>query len=542
MLKRAINLVYTYLSKNCTSKKLNNICNALKGLQNCDSFDFELITDSKEESYDKLQEVLSKINEKEHIRKKNGVYYTPIDLVEFIVKSTFKSMFGKLTETNVHDLAISTLPYKTMCMRKRVLDPTCGTGEFLLASLEMKYKIWSAHSAITEKDALEILTTIYGNDVNRESVIITQIRLLLCVLKWCPTVSVESVKDILLKNFTVFDFVSHDGRITGTYHVIIGNPPYVEDSKCGLTLQSKYGNIYANVLIHSSNLLEKNGAMGFVIPLSYISTPRMNRLRTDLFETLPEQFILSYADRPDCLFDSVHQKLCVLIAKNRNSSKKVFTSKYQYWYKEERNQLFSNVQVIKNNINVNKIIPKLGNQIDVEIFSKIVDSNRNVSVYEVSRSGTEAVYLNRRETFWMKAYRTFVDDPEYKVFKFHSKQEADYCYCLINSSLFWWYWIAVSDCWHVSKDLNGFMAPFLFDHKKASELAHSLQNKLEETKVYVGTRQTEYEYKHKNCLNVIYEIDEFVNEIFGLTKEQSDYIKEYALKYRTGGGVNDGCY
>ena len=191
---------------------------------------------------------------------------------------------------------------------------------------------------------------------------------------------------------------------------------------------------------------------------------------------------------------------------------------------------------------MDKIIPKLGNRIDLEIFSKIINCNRNVSVYEVSREGTEVVCLNRRETFWMKAYRTTVDDPEYKVFKFHSESEADYCYCLINSSLFWWYWIAVSDCWHVSKDLNGFMAPFLFDHKRASELARSLQEKLEETKVYVGTKQTEYEYKHKKCLNVISEIDEFVNELFELTKEESAYIKEYALKYRTGGGVNDGCY
>lgn len=386
---------------------------------------------------------------------------------------------------------------------------------------------------------------IYENE-NRPlcnpSVIITQLRLLLCVLKWCPTVSLESVTDILLRNFTAFDFVSQDGVVTGKYHVIIGNPPYVEDSKCGLKLQTRYGNIYANVLIHSSNLLEKNGAMGFVIPLSYISTPRMNRLRSDLFITLPEQFVLNYADRPDCLFDSVHQKLCVLIAKNRKASKKVFTSKYQYWYKDERNQLFSNIQVIKNNISMDKIIPKLGNRIDLEIFSKIINCNRNVSVYEVSREGTEVVCLNRRETFWMKAYRTTVDDPEYKVFKFHSESEADYCYCLINSSLFWWYWIAVSDCWHVSKDLNGFMAPFLFDHKRASELARSLQEKLEETKVYVGTKQTEYEYKHKKCLNVISEIDEFVNELFELTKEESAYIKEYALKYRTGGGVNDGCY
>ena len=72
----------------------------------------------------------------------------------------------------------------------------------------------------------------------------------------------------------------------------------------------------------------------------------------------------------------------------------------------------------------------------------------------ISRIGNETVYLNRREAFWMKATRK-VDDPEYKVFSFQTPLEADFCYCLINSTLFWWYWISVSDCWHVSKDLNG---------------------------------------------------------------------------------------
>ena len=49
---------------------------------------------------------------------------------------------------------------------------------------------------------------------------------------------------------------------------------------------------------------------------------------------------------------------------------------------------------------MDKIIPKLGNRIDLEIFSKIINCNRNVSVYEVSREGTEVVCLNRRETFF----------------------------------------------------------------------------------------------------------------------------------------------
>ena len=137
----------------------------------------------------------------------------------------------------------------------------------------------------------------------------------------------------------------------------------------------------------------------------------------------------------------------------------------------------------------------------------------------------------------MKAYREYVADPEYKVFSYATAPEADYCYCLINSSLFWWYWISVSDCWHVSKELNGFMAPDNPDNEIVIRLASQLRQRLEETKVYVGTVQTEYEYKHRDCLTEIQAIDDFINNLYGLTAEESDYIKGFALKYRTSGGA-----
>ncbi len=88
--------------------------------------------------------------------------------------------------------------------------------------------------------------------------------------------------------------------------------------------------------------------MGFIIPISYSSTPRMKKLRDKLLGIVEEQFILCYADRPDCLFDSVHQKLCILICRNTNKSQQVYTGNYQYWYQKERDRLFSNTQVVLN--------------------------------------------------------------------------------------------------------------------------------------------------------------------------------------------------
>ena len=79
--------------------------------------------------------------------------------------------------------------------------------------------------------------------------------------------------------------------------------------------------------------------------------------------------------------------------------------------------------------------------------------------------------------------------------------------------------------------------PELPQDEKIRELAKNLECKLELTKKYVGTKQTDYEYKHKSCLYEVEELDRAINEYFGLSNEESDYIISFAKRYRTGGGT-----
>ena len=533
----ALNLIYLYIQEVYSPKEVELICGELKSIARRDDFQCVEVASSKR-TYTQVQDALSKINEKQSIRKSKGVYYTPNDVVRFILTNSIKASFGKLTASNVSDLNMDNIPYRSFCCRKTVFDPTCGAGEYLLAALEIKIDLLKKNAKITNRLIQEVVSTIYGNDVNVESIIIAELRLLLFIIESCGVDYCIGLGNVMNRRFTSFDFIADEVSFEDKYHIVIGNPPQVEDFKSGLELSDKYGNIYANILLNAARKLEKNGSIGFIIPLSYVSTPRMKKLREELGDLVPEQYILSYADRPDCLFDSVHQKLCILIGKDRKVEKTVFTGNYQYWYKQERSTLFTDIQMVRNRYENADFIPKLGTQRDIDIYKKITDTRKMQSVYAISRAGTESVFLNRREAFWMKAYREKVDAPEYKVFSFHTSLEADFCYCLINSTLFWWYWISVSDCWHVSKDLNGFMMPLQVDMTGATELANNLRERLEKTKVYVGTKQTQYEYKHRECLSEIWAIDDFVNAAYGLTEAESKYIKNFAIRYRTSGGID----
>ena len=533
----ALSLFYLYIQDTYSSKDVELICNELKAIARREDFMCNKF-DSTKRTHTQVQDALSKINEKQSIRKSKGVYYTPNDVVRFILTNSIKASFGKLTVSNISDMSLDNIPYRSFCCNKTVFDPTCGAGEYLLTALEMKINLLKNKTNITKNLVRKAVSTIYGNDVNGESIIITELRLLLLIIETCGVAYCTGLGNIMNRHFTSFDFIADEATFEDKYHIVVGNPPYVEDFKSGLELSDRYGNIYANILLNAAKKLEKNGAIGFIIPLSYVSTPRMKKLRDELGVLVSEQYILSFADRPDCLFDSVHQKLCILIGKDKKSEKTVYTGNYQYWYKQERATLFTDIQMVKNKHKNEDFIPKLGTEQDIVIYKKITDTRKMQSVYDISRNGTESVYLNRREAFWMKAYREQVDDPEYKVFSFKSPIEADYCYCLINSSLFWWYWISVSDCWHVSKDLNGFMMPMKVNMTGATELAQGLRQRLEETKVYVGTKQTQYEYKHRECLEEIRAIDDFINAAYGLTEAESNYIKNFAIRYRTSGGID----
>lgn len=536
----ALNLVYKFVMPLCNKQNQASIEQGILSIAGIDTFDFS--GQLKFVSYEQIQSTLARLNERESIRKNKGVYYTPTDVVDFIVANTIKASFGALAPENIQTLELPPAFCDDFCLKKTVFEPTCGAGEFLLATLEQKLELWKRSHSTANKEEIEcIVATFYGNDINGDSVIISKLRLFLCVAHRFGVEYCVDLPTILNQNFTTYDYVVSPPTNCENYDIIVGNPPYVEDNKCGLELSDRYGNIYANVLLNAASHLKTGGSMGFIIPISYSSTPRMKKLRDRLIDIVEEQYILCYADRPDCLFDSVHQKLCILICRNTNEAHRIYTGNYQYWYQEERDRLFSSTQVVLNPLSRDDCIPKLGTPLDLSIFQKVMDQ-ANPTVFSTSRAGAHSIYVNRREAFWIKAFRREIIHPEFKVFSYATQEGADYCYCLVNSSLFWWYWISVSDCWHVSRELNGFRAPTILDASRFSGLAEALDKRLEETKEYVGTKQTEYEYKHRACLAEIHAIDDVINSVYGLTQEESDYIKDFALRYRVSGGVvSDEC-
>lgn len=536
VLKTALSGIKSYLCSeydNLSVKKIES------ELRNITKIDFsEVTSSSKKHSYDSLQKELATLNEKCETRKIKGVYYTPSDIVRFMLTNSLNFFYGKIDNDCLNSSIHTTLPYEKICYDCTFFDPTCGSGVFLLATLEMKFNLLEKKSlTLGNKEIEKVVATLLGNDINIDSVTLTKLRLFLCVLQRCGVESIEGISRIFDRNFFCHDFVNDSEKCADRkYDVVIGNPPYVEDSKAQFSHHDKYGNIYANVLSNASRLLNDNGVMSFVIPLSYISTPRMKKIREELLKNLPKQYILNFADRPDCLFVSVHQKLCILLAGKKSNELELFTSNYQYWYKDERKKLFDSVSIVSNPFFSQEFIPKLGTQLEMKIYEKIIGNKQSLRDLFVTY-GTVPVYLNMRATYWIKVFSSEHLSSEYKIFRCKDTERAKLSVLLLNSSLFWWYWVCVSDCWHITnKELTGFKLPPSFDTQRVTELVDALEKRLEVTKVYVGTKQTEYEYKHKFCTREIHEIDDYVNQLYKFSSEESSYIKNFAYRYRIGEG------
>lgn len=502
---------------------------------------------SKKISEDELQSVLYKLNEKTEKRRKNGVYYTPTDVVSYITYNSLVVYSGEenhktYNENDAFNLlkSLERDKIEEIIFKTTLIDPTCGTGEFVLTALDIKIRLLLAlDKRHTDDQLLEICKTVFGNDIDDESIDISKTRVFLKIGQlFKEEGSFVKLAQILNGQFFVKDFICKEKPFKNVFDIVVGNPPYVEYRKFEnkKSLLNNFGNVFADAIKNSLLILKNNGVLGFIVPLSYVSTKRMGSIRDYVKEQTSTEFILSFADRPDCLFDGVHQKLNILITKRSDQEHKTYTSNYKHWSKSERKELLNGREIIFNRYRFDQYIPKIGNSVEADIFNKIYKDKLGLgSFWGLKNDKDESFFLNMRACFWIKAFSFNPGSSEYKPV-YCSKKMKNFGLCLLNSSLFWLFWTIVSDGWHITKkDLDNFWVPDRVDNlDDFKKLAVELEDKLNKTKKYIGSKQTDYEYKHKYCKDIIDKIDDKLASIYKLDKKERGYVKSFALKYRLG--------
>jgi len=193
----------------------------------------------------------------EAARKTYALLQTPEFVEEFILKYTLDPAIEEFGLTPVPPSGYEGLPH-----RLRVIDPACGSGHFLLGAFRKLLAAWEVEKPGADKWELirEALGSVHGVDKNPFAVAIARFRLMLAAMRVGGVDLLSEQVDFPL-NIAVGDSLLHGkgapGRQVefhfggeasthsyrtedvedfiksvqilevGTYHVVVGNPPYI---------------------------------------------------------------------------------------------------------------------------------------------------------------------------------------------------------------------------------------------------------------------------------------------------------------------------
>jgi hypothetical protein len=347
---------------------------------------------------------------------------------------------------------------------------------------------------------------------------------------------------------------------TGGFHVIIGNPPYVEMSKItGYKLRDYAtggtGNIYAPCVERSAKLLCNQGTFGMIVPLSGFSTDRMQPYQDTLSERYKRLHISYFSGdaHPSVMFNGVKYRLCIVIAGSSGPHLSgVHSTDYLRWYADERSVLFP--------VKVSHGPPtegggflryaKIGSSLASQVLHKMLAQDHLLGRYLVPL-GPGHINYHRSPVFWIRSmtfepyFRSLTRTRSLDHLKdlyFVSISRAKRAAAILNSTCFYFWFSVQGNCRNITfSDIERFPIGD-FDGSSLEELEVLLDKLMDDyaaksrRRIYnYSTGPVEYdEFYPSQSKRLLDQIDIVLGKHYGFSDEELDFMLNYDIKYRMG--------
>ncbi len=298
------------------------------------------------------------------------------------------------------------------------------------------------------------------------------------------------------------------------------------------------------------------GRMGMIVQLPIVCTDRMKPLQNECLTRSGEVWFSTFDDRPGRLFDGLEHIRATVFTLRKDTSKfrNVYSTTYNRWYSEARLTLFDTLAFESvEDFLLSGAIPKIGHQSAKQVWKRTAGfSQLGMKLNAFSK---HAVYFHNAPQYWIRAM-TFAPyfwnerdgeqlSTQVKTLYLATKLDAEVIAAALNSTLFYWWFIVLSDCRHLNlREIETFHVGLESMTEpikgKLAELAAALMADLKKHKYrkesqYQATGKVVYdEFYPKYSKPILDEIDTVLAGHYGFTAEELDFILNYDIKYRLG--------
>lgn len=230
----------------------------------------------------------------------------------------------------------------------------------------------------------------------------------------------------------------------------------------------------------------------------------------------------------------------------------LFTTNIRRFYADEKADFLAGISYCYHRIIIdNHRIGKFGDRTEIRIYDKVSSFKICLGTLALNAEGV-TLYYQEACRYWAKAadrrpyFRKNGKESvpsHWRSVPMMSREAAAFAACVLNSSLFYWYYSAFSDCEHINDKLvRRFPIPLIWNKSKHNwiTLCEDLMDSLDTNskKKQVSTKQghiIEYnEISGSSSKEKIDIIEKELAKIYGLSATELDFIVNYDIKYRMG--------